>query len=150
MFFNIISRGPHTPYVSREDTRSVVAEYRGRLALLMEGAGLDSLMSRIEGYMIDVLGSSPPGGASTDREVFETLSECLVRSGLAYESKLEDWDGGYTLTATDHTWGRGARPGVEGVLGELMRGLVEMRTGRRYCAEATQVHRKTIFRFSRG
>jgi hypothetical protein len=49
-------------------------------------------------------------------------------------------------------WGTGARPGggVEAVLGELMQRLVEMKTGRRYCVEVTQVRRKTVFRFSQA
>jgi len=138
--------------VSGKHTRGVTVEYREKLRRLVEGAELDPLMSRIEEYMIDVLGSGAQGDSSADRAAFETLSECLVRSGLAYEAKLEDWDGGYLLTATDHTWGTGARPGggVEGVLGELMQRLVEMKTGRRYCAEVTQVRRKTVYRFSQA
>jgi hypothetical protein len=127
-------------------------EYREKLRYLVDGAELDPLMSRIEEYMIDVLGIGAQGDTSADRAAFETLSECLVKSGLAYEAKLEDWDGGYLLTATDHMWGTGARPGggVEAVLGELMQRLVEMKTGRRYCVEVTQVRRKTVFRFSQA
>ena len=148
-FFNIINSEPHTPYMRRIDARKVAAEYRKKLEPFMDSAELDPLMDQILRYMLDVLDSRVSDEASVDRAAFEKVPELLVEDGLAYETKLEESDGGYVLTATDLMRIKGVHPGkrVESVVGELIQLLIEAKTGRKYCVEVTHEPRKTIFKF---
>jgi len=135
--------------MGRIDARKAAAEYRKKFEPFMDSAELDPLMSQISRYMLDVLDSRVSDEASPDRAVFEKVSEYLVEDGLAYETKLEESDGGYVLTATDFMCSKGVHPGkgVESVVGELMQLLIEAKTGKKYCVEVTHEPRKTIFKF---
>jgi len=137
--------------MGRIDARKLATAYRKKLEPFMDSAELDPLMGQISRYMLDVLDSRVSDEASMDRATFEKVPELLVEDGLAYETKLEESDGGYVLTATDFMCSKGAHPGkgVESVVGELMQLLIEAKTGKKYCVELTHEPRKTVFKFKR-
>jgi hypothetical protein len=137
--------------MGRIDTRKVAAEYRKKFEPFMDSAELDPLMGQISRYMLDVLDSRVSDEASMDRAAFEKVPELLVEDGLAYETKLEECDGGYVLTATDLMCSKGVRPDkrVESVVGELIQLLIEVKTGKKYCVEVAHGPRKTVFKFKR-
>jgi len=150
--FNIISRGQPTPYVSQEDTRRVIEELREKLKALVGGAELDSLVNRIDAYMLGVLVGCASEDASADRAVLEALSECLVKSSLAREAKLEEFEGGHMITVTGITWGALAQPDArfDDALEELMQRLAELATGKGYRVEVTRSTSRAVFRFTCG